>query len=61
MRFQRHEVIYNDKKSVVIHVRDLTEQEGIFEAEEKIMLQHQAVSKLSNELVALLQSIDSAM
>lgn len=48
-------MIYNDKKSIVIHVRDLTEQEGIFEAEEKIMLQHQAVSKLSNELVAPLQ------
>ncbi len=54
-------MIYNDKKSIVIHVRDLTEQEGIFEAEEKIMLQHQAVSKLSNELVAPLQSIEEKM
>ncbi len=45
----------------MIHVRDLTEQEGIFEAEEKIMLQHQAVSKLSNELVAPLKSIDDSL
>ena len=48
--FLRNEVIFNDKKSIVINVRDLTTQEGLYESKAKIRQLHQAVERLSNEL-----------
>ena len=42
--------MFNDKKSIVINVRDLTEKEGLYESEAKIKQLQQAVERLSNEL-----------
>jgi len=34
--FLRNEVTFNDKKSIVINVRDMTAQEGLYESKAKI-------------------------
>ena len=48
--FLRHEVLFNNKKSIVINVRDLTAQESLFESKTKIKQLNKAVRRLSNEL-----------
>ena len=48
--FARHEVTFNNKKSIVINVRDLTAQEGLFESMAKIKQLNKVVERLSDEL-----------
>jgi len=48
--FLRNEVIFNNKKSIVINVRDLTDQDGLFDLKAKIKQLNKAVERLSYEL-----------
>ena len=48
--FLRHEVLFNDKRSIVINVRDLTAQIVLFESKAKIKQLNKAVRRLSHEL-----------
>lgn len=48
--FLRNEVIFNNKKSIVINVRDLTDQDGLFDLKAKIKQLNKAVERLSHEL-----------
>ena len=56
--FYRNEVIFNGKKCIVINVRDLTEQDGLFSAKEEIKNLHQTVDRLSAELIDPIQTIN---
>ena len=55
--FQRHEVIFNGKKCIVINLRDLSEQECLFISKEKTKQLQLSVTRLSSELVDPLETI----
>ena len=59
--FQRNEVIFDGKKSIVINVRDLTDQQGLFESKAKIQELNQAVERLSHEITSPLAIVNESV
>ena len=58
--FLRHEVTFNNKKSIVINVRDLTAQECLFESQAKIKQLNKVVERLSDELEHPLSTVNKS-
>ena len=58
--FQRSEIQFNNKKSIVINVRDLTNQRGLFESKTYITQLNQAIERLSNELEGPISIVNSS-
>ena len=54
--FQRNEVIFNNKKSILINIRDMTNQEGLYEAKQTNKQIHRAINRLAKEIEDSLQS-----